>query len=117
MGAFYTGLSYPAEYHGNLFFADFVRGFIRRLAYDPNTLAWNAVSPDFATGPSGIIGLESGPQGDLYYLLFNTDRQRRQRAAPHPLRARDQPAPCRRRRRHPAQWSRFHLHLLVRRVL
>ena len=73
MGAFYTGLSYPAEYHGNLFFADFVRGFIRRLAYDPNTLAWNAVSPDFATGPSGIIGLESGPQGDLYYLLFNTE--------------------------------------------
>ena len=74
MGAFYTGLSYPTEYHDNLFFADFVRGFIRRLAYDPNTLTWNAVSPDFASGPAGIIGLESGPQGDLYYLFFDTEQ-------------------------------------------
>ena len=70
MGAFYTGLSYPAEYRGNLFFADFVRGFIRRLAYDPNTLTWNAVSPGFRHRPVRRRRLQHGPQGDLYYLIF-----------------------------------------------
>lgn len=70
MGAFYTGLSYPVEYHDNLFYADFARGFIRRLAHDPMTETWNPVGGDFATGLTGIIGLKSGLNGDLYYLIL-----------------------------------------------
>ena len=73
MGSFYTGALYPPEYLNNLFFADFVRGFIRRLIYDSGTQTWNAASPDFATNGVGIIGLQAGPQGDLYYLSFTSD--------------------------------------------
>lgn len=70
MGAFYTGASYPVQYQGNLFFADYVRGFIRRLVYDAGANAWSAVTPDFATGATGVIGLRAGPAGDLFYLSF-----------------------------------------------
>ncbi len=77
-GAFYTsstgGTSYPLEYRNNYFFADVIRGFIRRLTYSNGT--WNAVTPDFGTGYSGLIGLKPGPEGDLYYVNFFSDSQR-----------------------------------------
>jgi len=73
-GDFYTGAAYPPEYQGNLFIADYVRGFVRRLAFDAQAHTWNAIVPDFATGGTGLIGLRAGPGGDLYYLLFITDQ-------------------------------------------
>ncbi|MEO8613035.1 MAG: PQQ-dependent sugar dehydrogenase [Chloroflexota bacterium] len=80
-GDFYTGtgnaiLDYPSQYMNNYFFADFVRGFIRRLKFDSRTNTWNAQLPEFATGGLGIIGLKTGPDGNLYYLAFvDTDTQ------------------------------------------
>jgi glucose/arabinose dehydrogenase len=80
-GDFYTGtgnptLDYPSQYVNNYFFADFVRGFIRRLTYNSGTDTWTSQVPDFATGGTGIIGLKAGPDGNVYYLAFlDTDTQ------------------------------------------
>ena len=63
-GAFYnpSNPTFPAEYVGDYFFADFCSGWIRR--YDPNA---GSVS-DFATGISGPVDLIVRPDGSLYYL-------------------------------------------------
>ncbi len=73
-GDFYTATSYPLEYQGNLFIVDYVRGFIRRLAYDSGAHAWVVNPTDFASGGTGIIGLRASPGGDLFYLIFTTDQ-------------------------------------------
>ncbi|MBN8592915.1 MAG: PQQ-dependent sugar dehydrogenase [Anaerolineae bacterium] len=69
-GDFYTGTTYPAEYRNNYFFVDYVAGWIRRIAYVNGS--WQAQTPpDFATSNSSalaVIGLQAGPNGDLYYL-------------------------------------------------
>jgi glucose/arabinose dehydrogenase len=70
-GAFYTGTSYPDSYRNNLFFADFVRGWIKRLVYDQQNGRWNAQS--FATGGDAIIGVRTGPDTNLYYLEIGED--------------------------------------------
>ena len=74
-GTFYIGpsngaVAYPAAYVGNYFYADFVRGFIRRLAYNGATAKWEAVAGDFATGKAGLIGLQRDLNGDLCYLIL-----------------------------------------------
>ena len=78
-GAFYTGtvtgLLYPAQYTGNYFFADFVRGFIRRMVRDSGSGAWSVAEPDFATGGAGIVGLITGLDGNLYYLAAGSDQR------------------------------------------
>lgn len=75
-GAFYTGTvggqPYPAQYAGNYFFADFVRGFVRRMVQEPQSGAWSVPAPDFASGGSDIVGLITGPDGNLYYLAAGT---------------------------------------------
>lgn len=78
-GAFYTGTvvgqPYPAQYAGNYFFADYVRGFIRRMVHDSSSGAWSVPEPDFATGGSSIVGLIAGPDGNLYYLAAGSDQR------------------------------------------
>jgi len=68
-GDFYIGgAQYPAQYSNNYFFAEFERGFIARLIYNPNTQQWTRPVPDFASGGIGIVGLKRGPDGNLYYV-------------------------------------------------
>lgn len=78
-GAFYTGTvggqPYPAQYADNYFFADFVRGFIRRMVPDPGSDAWSVAGSDFATGGSNIVGLIGGADGNLYYLSAGSDQR------------------------------------------
>jgi glucose/arabinose dehydrogenase len=75
-GVFYTGENYPPEYRNQYYFADFVRGWVRRLTYEPG-LGWVAVEPDFALGDRfAIIGLNTGPEGDLYVILRPSDAVR-----------------------------------------
>jgi PKD domain len=64
-GAFYIGSSYPAEYGNSLFYADFVNGWIRRLVPAAGN-TWNDLP--FASGGTGIIGMEHGPDTNIYYL-------------------------------------------------
>ena len=63
-GAFYNPSirTFPIEYLGNYFFADFCSGWIRR--FDPND---GSVS-DFAMGISSPVDLMVGPNGSLYYV-------------------------------------------------
>ncbi|HEX4948297.1 MAG TPA: PQQ-dependent sugar dehydrogenase, partial [Blastocatellia bacterium] len=66
MGPFYTGTKYPAKFRNSLFFADFVKGFIRRAVFDASN---NLVSVEsFATGVESPVHLEQGPDGNLYYM-------------------------------------------------
>jgi hypothetical protein len=73
-GDFYTGVTYPAQYQGALFFADYVLGWVKYLTYNSGTNSWTV--NNFATGGSSIIGMRAGPSGDLYYLVFVSDNDR-----------------------------------------
>jgi glucose/arabinose dehydrogenase len=64
-GAFYNPsvVTYPSEYLGKYFYAEFCSGWIRR--FDPAT----STSQAFATGLSSPVDLKVGPDGNLYYLV------------------------------------------------
>jgi glucose/arabinose dehydrogenase len=74
-GAFYnpSTVRYPASYVGLYFFADYVKAWIRTL--DPGT----GSTAGFATGVSGCLDLDVGPDGLLYYLNRGTGEVRRVR--------------------------------------
>lgn len=63
--AFYRSsvASFPAEYAGRYFFGDYCSGFIRTL----NPPAY-AAATGFATGIGGLVDIETGREGSLYYL-------------------------------------------------
>lgn len=75
MGPFYTSTQYPAQYRNNLFFADFVQGFIRRAVFDASNNLTSVQS--FATGVDSPVHLEQGPDGFLYYLAVVTGELKR----------------------------------------
>jgi glucose/arabinose dehydrogenase len=54
--------TYPSDYMGKYFFADYCGGWIRRL--DPAT----AAVADFASGINAPVDLQVGPDGLLYYM-------------------------------------------------
>jgi glucose/arabinose dehydrogenase len=64
-GVFYnpSTLRFPASYAGKYFFADYVAGFIYTL--DP---AAPGTATPFLQGAAGIVDLQVGPDGALYYL-------------------------------------------------
>ncbi len=68
MGPFYTGTKYPAKFRNNLFFADFVQGFIRRAVFDASNNISSVES--VATGVDTPVHLEQGADGNLYYLAL-----------------------------------------------
>jgi len=75
-GTFYTGDAYPQLYSGSFFYADYVGGWIRRLVLDA---AGNVTgNPLFATGEAGgIVSIEQGLDGLLYYVAYATGEIRR----------------------------------------
>jgi glucose/arabinose dehydrogenase len=82
-GAFYTGVQYPTQYRNNYFFADYVGDWIRRMTFDSNG---NVVSvQNFATGLNGLVMLEMGPDGALYYVSLATGEIRRIRYISGPV--------------------------------
>jgi glucose/arabinose dehydrogenase/PKD repeat protein len=66
--AFYQGGSYPANYDGALFFADFSRDCIWVMKKGANGLPDPAKLETFVTEAAGPADLEIGPSGDLYYV-------------------------------------------------
>jgi len=68
-GTFYTGTTWPSNYQGALFIADYARNWIKYLTFD---LAGNATVNDFATeisnGEGGPVQLRLGPDQNLYYI-------------------------------------------------
>jgi PKD repeat protein len=63
-GPEYTGAEYPAGYRGDVFFADFAGGFIRRLELGADGNVTSVAS--FSTGWVGVE-LKEMPNGDLAY--------------------------------------------------
>ena len=72
-GAFYnpSTASFPAEYVGKYFYADYCAGFIRR--FDPDTGA----DTGFATDLDSPVDLAVGADGSLYYLARGSGSVRR----------------------------------------
>jgi len=75
-GAFYTGTSYPAQYRGAYFYADYGRSDLRYVTVDANNAATGA-PVIFATGAEGPTDIEMGPDGNLYYNSINMGQVRR----------------------------------------
>jgi glucose/arabinose dehydrogenase len=72
-GAFYNPdvPQFPPQYIGRYFFADFCSGWIN--LFNPAT----GSATTFATGISGPVDLQLGPNGSLYYLARGTGSLRR----------------------------------------
>jgi glucose/arabinose dehydrogenase len=75
MGTFFTGSAYPSTYLNNLFFADYVHEWIRRLTFDSSGNVTGVHT--FATNVAGPVYLSQGPDGMLYYMSFTTGEMRR----------------------------------------
>jgi glucose/arabinose dehydrogenase len=81
-GTFYTGMQFPPEYRGAYFFADYGGRWIRRATLNASG-DFASVVP-FASLPDGIVSLEQGPDGSLYFIELATGRVRRVRYADTP---------------------------------
>jgi glucose/arabinose dehydrogenase len=65
---FYTGGSYPPEYDGALFFADYSRKCIWVMERNGGTLPSPSNVKRFLGGAATPVDLQIGPGGDLYYV-------------------------------------------------
>lgn len=66
--AFSTGGSYPAEYRGALFFADYSRRCIWAVPTGSNGLPDISRRRTFVGGAAQPVQLQIGPDGDLFYV-------------------------------------------------
>jgi uncharacterized protein with LGFP repeats len=69
-GAVYQGNSYPLEYHGAYFFANFPPDSPSKIwtLQTDGTILTRAPEPDgFASSVGGPVALHDGPGGDIYY--------------------------------------------------
>ena len=65
-----TGSTFPAEYQGALFFADYSRNCIYVMQKNGNPIPSPGSIKPFATGAAGPVNLEFGPDRNLYYADF-----------------------------------------------
>jgi glucose/arabinose dehydrogenase/PKD repeat protein len=65
-GPVYTADLFPEDYRGNYFFGDFVRGKIWRMVFGASKEVLHV--EEFASEATGVVDLEVGPEGALYYL-------------------------------------------------
>ncbi|MEP7042572.1 MAG: PQQ-dependent sugar dehydrogenase [Dokdonella sp.] len=79
--AFYTGSTYPAQYHDSLFFADNSRTIIFNIPYaDANADGIPDPPPDssatafFGGSLATAVQLTSGPGGDIFFTNINTGK-------------------------------------------
>ncbi len=66
--AFSSGGTYPAEYRGALFFADYTRRCIWSIPTGTNGLPDISKRRTFVAGAAQPVDLEIGPGGDLFYV-------------------------------------------------
>ncbi|HEV8559728.1 MAG TPA: PA14 domain-containing protein [Actinophytocola sp.] len=67
-GPIYRGTMFPPEYQGNLFFADYAQGFIKRAVLDAGG---NATSvQDFDTTAGSVVDMKIAPDGSMYFVTF-----------------------------------------------
>ena len=73
-GVFYTGMRYPGKFQNQLFFTDYVQGFIKVLRFQPNG---SATAENFATGLGSPVHMLLSPDGSLLYVSLNRGEIRR----------------------------------------
>ena len=78
---FYSGGSYPAEYDGALFFADYSRGCIWVMERDGGILPSPSNIKRFLGGADTPVDLQIGPGGDLFYVSLSGSVRRIQYSA------------------------------------
>ncbi len=73
-GPFYQGNQYPAQYVLSYFWADYTAGWIRRMVFDSAGTLVNILpfASNIGTYQGGLVSLELGPDGLLYYVEFTT---------------------------------------------
>ena len=69
--------SYPAEYDGALFFADYSRDCIWMMPKGADSRPVPGQVRTFAAGAANPVNLETGPGGDLFYVDFDGGTIRR----------------------------------------
>ena len=72
-----TPSSYPADYQDALFFADYSRDCIWAMQKGADGQPAPGQIRTFVAGAANPVGLESGPDGDLYYVDFDGGTIRR----------------------------------------
>jgi MYXO-CTERM domain-containing protein len=70
--AFYTGNSYPAEYQGAMFFADYSRRCIYVMSAGAGGDPAPATARSFHVDADGPVFLTTGPGGDLFYAALTS---------------------------------------------
>lgn len=70
-GVWYTGASFPPEYHNTFFHGDYVSGWVRNFVFDENNDA--VLVRDFASeGSIAVVCMALHPiDGDLYYIDYD----------------------------------------------
>lgn len=82
-GTFYTGDSYPADYQGAFFFADYAKSRIWTVRTDANDAVVRAPETNgFASDIGAPVAFESGPGGDIFYADLLSSNIFRIRYAP-----------------------------------
>ncbi len=74
VGDFYFSDNFPIQFHGKLFYADFLQGWMRYADVDDPD---NIVKYDFATDMLPVVEIRMGPDGALYYASITTREIRR----------------------------------------
>jgi glucose/arabinose dehydrogenase len=74
-GPFYTGTRFPEKFRGNLFIGDFGDKWISRIVVNPDGSFNQSVR--FANEAGGVVDIEVGPDGALYYVDFYSGQLRR----------------------------------------
>jgi len=88
-GAFYGGGRYPREYKGDLFYGDFVRGWIRRLTLGADR-KW--IDRPFAANLGGLVDIGLGPDGSIYYVEYFDEKDNRLRRFVYKAKTKETPA-------------------------
>ena len=70
LGTVYRGNQFPSTYYGTLFLADYARGDIRYLEFNPDGSV--ATANDFASGLGFVTHLIQGSDGALYFPDYST---------------------------------------------
>ena len=72
-GFVYRGSSFPAPWGGRYFYGDHSRGWIRALELGPGPGLQPTVIADvpFASDLGELVALEEGPEGELYYVVYD----------------------------------------------
>jgi glucose/arabinose dehydrogenase len=82
-GLFYHGITFPAEYIGSFFFANYNASTMARVTLDGNNNVTSEV--DFATDADGPVDFVMGPDQQLYYVALDVGEVRRIISSPRPL--------------------------------